>query len=86
MNNHDSMKYIYNICFVPYSADATLIFETELIGLEKPEESLSHRIMKLVRFLIPPAIVVLLIYYMWEKSSKNPSGKPKGDKRGKKKR
>lgn len=70
----------------PIPPDATLIFDTELVDLQKPDLSLVNRIMKLLRFLIPPAIVVLLIYYMWEKSAKNPSGKLKGDRRGKKKR
>ncbi|XP_071480356.1 uncharacterized protein [Diadema antillarum] len=70
----------------PIPPDSTLVFETELVGLDKPDLSLANRVMKLVRFLIPPVIVCLLIYYMWEKSAKNPANKSKGDKRGKKKR
>ncbi|XP_041466714.1 FK506-binding protein 2-like [Lytechinus variegatus] len=70
----------------PIPPDSTLVFDTELVDLQKPENSFSSRVMKLVRFIVPPSIVVLLIYYMWEKSAKNPSGKLKGDRRGKKKR
>nr|XP_054760651.1 uncharacterized protein LOC129266902 [Lytechinus pictus] len=70
----------------PIPPDSTLVFETELVDLQKPENSFSSRVMKLVRFIVPPSIVILLMYYMWEKSAKNPSGKLKGDRRGKKKR
>ncbi|XP_786433.3 FK506-binding protein 2 [Strongylocentrotus purpuratus] len=70
----------------PIPPDSTLVFETELVDLQKPETSLANRIMKLVRFIVPPSIVILLLYYMWEKSAKNPLGKLKGDRRGKKKR
>ncbi|XP_041362166.1 FK506-binding protein 2-like isoform X2 [Gigantopelta aegis] len=67
-------------------ADATLIFELELMSLKK--KSFEQSILKTAQFLAVPALIVYVIYYLYDKYKKETQtqGRTKEDKRGKKRK
>ncbi|XP_013405821.1 FK506-binding protein 2 [Lingula anatina] len=60
---------------------ATLHFDTELVGLTK--KTVEGKLLKTLQFLLIPAAVLMLLYYLYERLSQAPA---KEEKKSKKKR
>lgn len=59
------------------AADATLLFDVELVAIIKP--GIEEKIIPLIRFLSFPAIILYAVYYMYKKYKETPSKKDSKD-------
>lgn len=61
------------VAFVPFTAHATLTFETELLAVQRP--SIPFNLVGTLQLLAWPAAGCLLIYYLYERYQKAPTKK-----------
>ena len=60
---------------IAVAADATLLFETELVSIQKSGGASSIDFQALLQLLAVPAVIMYIIYYLYDKYKKEPTKK-----------